>query len=90
MKRLILTLAVLALPLAAQAPKKEAGPEAAQTLTAMEQLKQRQVQKLFILKYADPNQIRQLIVVFTTSSTVNSAMHALAVSAPAFFTFTQV
>jgi hypothetical protein len=40
-----------------------------------------QVQKLFVLKYADPNQIGNLVKVFTSNVTPNASMHALAVSA---------
>ena len=39
------------------------------------------VQRLFVLKYADPNQIGDLIKVFTGNVTPNPSMHALAVSA---------
>ena len=67
MKRLLLLLALAAMPLAAQDQKEE--------------LKRPQAQKLFVLKYADPNQVGNLLRVFTTNVTPNSAMHALAVSA---------
>jgi hypothetical protein len=40
-----------------------------------------QVQKLFVLKYADPTQIGNLVRVFAGNVTPNLAMHALAVSA---------
>jgi hypothetical protein len=40
-----------------------------------------QVQRLFVLKYADPNQIGALVKVFTSNVTPNTSMHALAVSA---------
>jgi hypothetical protein len=39
------------------------------------------VQRLFVLKYADPNQIGDLLKVFTGNVTPNPSMHALAVSA---------
>jgi len=68
MKNLLLVLALLALPLAAQDQKKE-------------EPKQPQVQKLFVLKYADPNQVSNLIRPFTQMVTPNTDMHALAVSA---------
>jgi hypothetical protein len=68
MKNLLLVLALMALPLAAQDQKKE-------------EPKEPQVQRLFVLKYADPNQISNLIRVFTSNVTPNAAMHALAVSA---------
>ena len=68
MKHLLLVIAMIALPLAAQDQKKD-------------EPKQPQVQKLFVLKYADPNQIGNLLRVFTQNVTPNAAMHALAVSA---------
>ena len=71
MKRLLLLLALLAVPLAAQDQKKDepAGkPEV-------------RVQRLFVLKYAEPSQIANLIRVFAPTVTPNSEMHALAVSA---------
>jgi hypothetical protein len=40
-----------------------------------------QVQKLFVLKYADPRDIGNLLKVFTSKVTPNGSMHALAVSA---------
>src|ERR1039458_10282888 len=70
MNRLLLVLTLMALPLAAQDQKKE-------------EPKQPQVQKLFVLKYADPNQISNIIKVFTENVTPNAAMHAVAVSATA-------
>jgi hypothetical protein len=68
MKNLLLVLALMALPLAAQDQKKE-------------EPKVPQVQKLFVLKYADPNQINNLIRVFTNNTNPNPEMHAIAVSA---------
>ncbi len=38
------------------------------------------VQRLFILKYADPSQIEGMLRVFTSSLTTNREMHALAVT----------
>jgi hypothetical protein len=52
-------------------------------LAAQDQPKEPQAQKLFVLKYADPNQISNLIRVFTGNVTPNAAMHAIAVSATA-------
>jgi hypothetical protein len=81
---------LLALPLAAQPPAaKKAAPTPAQYQQAAPAPAQTQqsgprpneVQKLFVLKYADPNQIRSLISIFTGSVTVSPAMHAIAVSA---------
>jgi hypothetical protein len=76
MKRILAVLIMLALPLAAQEEKK-ADP-AQPTRVA-----QPGVQKLFILKYADVNQVSQLLNVFTGSVRPNPAMHALAVTATA-------
>jgi|CZKE01.1.fsa_nt_gi hypothetical protein len=70
MKRLLLVLTLMALPLAAQDQKKE-------------EPKEPQFQKLFVLKYADPNQINNLIRVFTGNTNPNPEMHAIAVSATA-------
>ena len=70
MKRVLLALALLAAPMFAQDQKKE-------------EPKQAQVQRLFVLKYADPNQVNNLIRVFTGSTNPNTAMHAIAVSATA-------
>jgi hypothetical protein len=72
MKNLLLILALMALPLAAQNPPKDIESEI-QKLS--------QVQRLFVLKYADPNQVSNLIRVFTGNVTPNAAMHAIAVSA---------
>ncbi len=68
MRKLLAVLILAALPMAAQDQKKEEPKEAL-------------VQKLFVLKYADPNQVNNLIHVFTNNTTPNSAMHAIAVSA---------
>jgi hypothetical protein len=68
MKNLALVLAFLALPLAAQEQKKE-------------EPKEPQVQKLFVLKYADPQQVNNLIRVFTANTNPDASMHAIAVSA---------
>ena len=69
MKRILLTLLLIALPLAAQEEKKtEAKPAAT-------------VQKLFVLKYADAPSIRQLLQVFHASIVANGDMRVLAVEA---------
>lgn len=68
MKKLLPLVIMLALPLAAQDQKKE-------------EPKEQLVQKLFVLKYADPNQINNLIRVFTKNTNPDVAMHAIAVSA---------
>jgi len=72
MKRIFVALALLALPLAAQDLIK-----AAQDAAKKEEPK---VQKLFFLKYADPDQVYRLFQMFGTV-TPNAPMHALAVSA---------
>lgn len=69
MKRLFLALLLMALPLAAQEEKKaEAKPVAT-------------VQKLFVLKYADPQNVRNLLQVFHASIDSNREMRVLAVDA---------
>lgn len=69
MRRLLAVLILAGLPLLAQEAKKlePAVPES------------QAVQKLFILKYADPMQIANLLRVFNAVVTPNSEMHALAV-----------
>lgn len=71
MKRFLLALMMLALPLAAQEKKEEkpAAPEAPR------------VQKIFILKYADPRNLSQLLTFFNANLQPNQEMHALAVTA---------
>ena len=71
MKRLLLALMLIALPVLAQEEKKaEEKPVALQ-------------QKLFVLKYADPEALRQLLSVFQVSIVPNRDMRVLSVSAPA-------
>lgn len=67
MNSLLLALLLLAGPLAAQDQKKaeESKPE---------------VQKVFILKYADPGKVAQLLSVFRVRLTMNSDLHGLAAS----------
>jgi hypothetical protein len=73
MKRFVLAMMLLALPLAAQQndkkDEKPAPPPPQWT------------QKLFILKYADPRNVANLLGVFECRSTPNTEMHALAVTA---------
>jgi hypothetical protein len=64
MKTLLLALVSLALPLAAQEQKQEPA----------------RVQKIFVLKYADPRSLREIVGAFG-SSTPNAEMHTLTVSA---------
>jgi hypothetical protein len=67
MKRFFLALVLMALPLAAQEEKKaEAKPT---------------VQKLFVLKYADPQSVRSLLQVFQANINANRDLRVLAVDA---------
>lgn len=67
MKRFFLAMLLMALPLAAQEEKKaEAKPT---------------VQKLFVLKYADPQSVRNLLQVFQASLNANRDLRILAVDA---------
>ena len=69
MKRFFLALLLMALPLAAQEEKKAEAP-APQT-----------VQKLFVLKYADPQDLSSLLRVFHANMVPNRDMRVLAVDA---------
>jgi hypothetical protein len=72
MKRYLLALLLLALPLAAQdAPPK---PDDPAKIT-------RRVDKLFMLKYADPGSLSNLLRIFGATIVPNPEMHALAVEA---------
>jgi hypothetical protein len=72
MKRILFALLLIALPLAAQEAKKEDEKITAQSAAPW-------VQKLFLLKYADPAKVADLLRVFNASVSLNSDMHALAV-----------
>ena len=72
MKRILFALLLIALPLAAQEAKKEDEKITAQAAAPS-------VQKLFLLKYADPAKVADLLRVFNASVSLNSDMHALAV-----------
>jgi len=74
MKRLLFALLLIALPLAAQEAK--TGDEKSNAQPAAPR-----IQKLFLLKYADPIQVANLLRVFNASVQPNSDMHALAVEA---------
>jgi hypothetical protein len=74
MKRLLLALLLMALPLAAQEAKKEDQKNDAQPAPP-------RIQKLFLLKYADPAHVANLLGVFNTPIRPDSEMHALAVEA---------
>jgi hypothetical protein len=72
MKRLLLILALVAAPLMAQEQKKEEAP------------KEPMVQKLFVLKYADPNRVSDIVRLFSGGPALaNPEMHVIAVSAKA-------
>lgn len=68
MKRISILLVLFALGLSAQDQTKQEKPQPAR------------VQKMFVLKYADPNQLVQLLQVFGGNFTPNTSMHVLAVS----------
>jgi len=68
MKRFFLALLLLVLPLAAQEEKKA-------------EIRPGTVQKLFVLKYADPQSVRNLLQVFHASIDANRDMRVLAVDA---------
>jgi hypothetical protein len=73
MKRILIGLLLTAgITLAAQDAKKTDKTEAA---------KKPQVQRLFILKYADPQQLMDLLRVFDAQVRQNAEMHALAIEA---------
>src|SRR5581483_7970047 len=78
MKRLWLALLLAAVPATAQEPKRPDN-------TALEQSKgddgQPRVQKLFILKYADPNKLTGLLRVLGAEGVPHSELHALGVRA---------
>ena len=71
MKRLLLALILIAAPLAAQNEKKDDRPASTST----------HIQRLFILKYAEPRNIQQLLQVFDAQIISNSDLHAVAVTA---------
>jgi hypothetical protein len=67
MKRVWIALLLAALAVAQDKPKEQKDEP-------------KTVQRLFILKYADPSQIEGMLRVFTSSLTTNREMHALAVT----------
>jgi hypothetical protein len=72
MKRLWFALLLIALPLAAQEAKKEDQKSNAPS-------DRPSIQKLFLLKYADPGHVASLLAVFNAKIRPDSDMHALAV-----------
>jgi hypothetical protein len=82
MKRILLTLALLALPLAAQQQKQAASPATVPQQKTGEPKQPPQAQKLFVLKYADTRQLAGLLRTgFGVTVNENAGMRALAVSA---------
>ena len=76
MKRVLLMCLLAAVPLAAQEEKKdEPRPTVKENPNPV-------VQKLYILKYAEPRALSDLLNVFNVGIRVNGELHALAVSAP--------
>ena len=73
MKRFLLALLLLALPLAAQEDQKSIQP--------LVPTSPRTVQKLFVLKYADPQSVRALLQVFHANLDSNRDLHVIAVDA---------
>jgi hypothetical protein len=80
MKRLVFALLLMALPLAAQ----EAQPKTPPPMAAP------RIQKLFLLKYADPTHVANLLGVFNASVRPDSDMHALAVETTSEATMTAI
>jgi hypothetical protein len=80
MKRLLFALLLIALPLAAQEAQGKTPPAAAVP----------HVQKLFLLKYADPTHVANLLGVFNASVRPDSDMHALAVLTTSEATMTAI
>jgi hypothetical protein len=73
MKRVLLALMLLTVPLAAQEQKSDAPAKPAAPPNQT---------KVFILKYADPQAIRNLLAIFSAGVAANPEIHALAVTAP--------
>lgn len=72
MRRVLLVLMLLTVPLAAQEQKSDVPAKPAPPPN---------VQKVFILKYAEPDSLRQLLQVFGVAIISSPEMHALAVTA---------
>lgn len=79
MKRFLVLSMLLALPLAAQEQKKADDNKPSDKVFTPEKAFSPAVQKLFILKYADPAQLKGLLTVFGANVTPNVLLHALAV-----------
>ena len=74
MKRLLFALLLIALPLAAQEAQAKKDDQKSDAQPAGQR-----IQKLFLLKYADPGKVAELLRVFNASVRPDSEMHALAV-----------
>ena len=74
MKRILFALLLIALPLAAQEAQAKKDDQKSNAQPAGQR-----VQKLFLLKYADPGKVAELLRVFNASVRPDSEMHALAV-----------
>jgi len=74
---------LLLAPAAMAQEQKKADEKSDGAIYLRQQPPEPQVQRLFVLKYADPDQIGNLVKVFTSNVTPNASMHALAVSATA-------
>jgi len=74
MKRLLFALLLVALPLAAQEAQAKKDDQKSSPQPAVPR-----IQKLFLLKYADPAHVANLLGVFNASVRPDSDMHALAV-----------
>ena len=83
MKRILFALLLIALPLAAQEAKKEDQKSNAPSSSP-------RIQKLFLLKYADPGHVASLLGVFNASVRPDSEMHALAVETTSEATMTAI
>jgi hypothetical protein len=79
MKRLLLALILMAVPLAAQ---QGTGTTPLVNVGATPEPKVPTVQKLFLLKYADPSNLQSLLGVFNVRIQANREMRALTVDAP--------
>jgi hypothetical protein len=73
MRHLSIVLLLLAIPLAAQEEKKAEAPKAEPPVRP-------KVEKLFILKYADPGRLANLLQIFGCCVTQSDSLHALAVT----------
>ena len=74
MKRILFALLLIALPLAAQEAQAKKDDQKSDAQPAGQR-----IQKLFLLKYADPGKVAELLRVFNASVRPDSEMHALAV-----------